>query len=198
MNTLVLCFSQTGKTKVICSLLSQAIGADFAEIKEIHHRTLLEAHTLGRLSARSRKTSDIRPIQADIADYDTIILGCPIWGGYPVPALYDFIREYQIEGKRIIGLLTYINYQKNAGQVLREEIEAASAVCEQIVAIKSGPKTMRAVREGSIGFEWNETGGLVIKGLDEPAVYETEAAPEETAHPALKALTPTDNAPDDI
>ena len=82
----------------------------------------LRAYTVGLLRAMAHRSTDILPVEADVSAYDCIIVAGPVWGGNPAPALYDFIREYDLAGRQTYGLLTCAKEGKRAAKVLRGEL----------------------------------------------------------------------------
>ncbi len=47
-----------------------------------------------------RKTVAIQPLNVSLKEYDRIIIGCPIWAGYPAPA-FNAIVELLPAGKEV-------------------------------------------------------------------------------------------------
>ena len=148
MKPLVLCYSLTGNTKKICGCLAKSLRADFAEIKEISHRGKIGAYTLGAFAAIRRKSSDIRPIATDIAAYGTLVIATPVWAGNVTPAVNDFVREYELRGKTVYGLLTHLGGPKDAAKNLKEEIEAAGAVCPNVLSLEATKENIYSLKAG--------------------------------------------------
>lgn len=162
MKPLVLCYSFTGKTKRICGNLAKTLGADFVELKEIAHRNKFSAFTSGVLKARRRLSSDIRPVHSDIASYDCLIVATPVWARSVTPAMNDFLREYDISGKKVYGLLVYSNNPENAADMLREEIEKQGAVCPNVLTFQGDEAHMAELRSGKKVFAVDEQDHLVL------------------------------------
>ena len=47
-----------------------------------------------------------RNYRADIADYDTVIFGHPIWWGIPPRILYTVIEDLELTGKKVASFAT--------------------------------------------------------------------------------------------
>ena len=163
MKPLVLCYSLTGNTKKICGSLAKALGADFIEIYEITRRTKLSAYTWGCWKAMQHKSSDIRPVHKDIAAYDCLVIATPVWAGHITPAINDFIREYELIGKTVYGIVVYAADPKKASKELEQEIENAGAVCPNILAVKGSKEQIYDLKSGRQKFAFNEQGKLTIK-----------------------------------
>lgn len=162
MKPLVLCYSFTGRTKKVCGSLAKALKADFAEIKEISRRGVFGAYTLGAFSAMRRRASDIRPVLVDISAYDCLIVATPVWAGHVTPAVNDFVREYDLRGKTVYGLVTFAGGPGEASGLLAQEIEMAGAVCPNVAEIHTTPETMRDLKEGRKVFALDGENKLVL------------------------------------
>jgi flavodoxin len=51
--------------------------------------------------ARRGKGTEIAPTQKSPADYDLIIVGTPIWGGRPAPAITTYLKKNNLSGKKV-------------------------------------------------------------------------------------------------
>lgn len=152
MKPLVVCYSFTGRTKRICGSLAKALKADFVEIKEIDRPGVLGAYTLGCFRALRRKSADIRPVLNDIDAYECMVAAAPVWAGNVPPAMNDFVREYNLQGKTVYGLLTCGGGPGNAADCLKEELEKAGAVCPNVLVMESGDEVIADLKSGKKGF----------------------------------------------
>ena len=112
MKKLVAYFSASGVTAGIAKTLAEAAGADLYEIKpELPYKKadLNWMNPLSR-STREMKNKSSRPAIADktanIADYDVVFVGFPIWW-YIAPTIVNtFLESYDWNGKTIILFAT--------------------------------------------------------------------------------------------
>lgn len=109
---LVAYFSVTGTTRKVAMQLADAMNADLHEIKpetpytnadlnwhDQNSRSTVEMHDL---SSRPPITDKI----TDMAGYDVVFVGFPIWW-YTAPTIvYTFIESYDLKGKTIIPFAT--------------------------------------------------------------------------------------------
>lgn len=109
---LVAYFSVSGVTANVAKTLSAAIGADLYEIKPKTPYTRADVDWTNRNSRSSIEMQDktYRPELADknanIAAYDTIFLGFPIWW-YVAPTIVNtFLESYDFTGKKIVLFAT--------------------------------------------------------------------------------------------
>ncbi len=161
--TLVLCYSLTGKTMAACKNLARFAPGKLVMLERISRDTLFYAYTAGLRKACKRAAADILPVAEDISDYRQIVVAGPVWGGFPAPALYDFLREYEIGGKVIHGLLTYGRNPGGAPSVLQEEIAAAGAVCGSVVTIKSDARALSKLKDQSVQLYLDGQRGISLR-----------------------------------
>ena len=110
--TLVAYFSAGGVTAKVAAKAAQAANADLYEIKPAVPYTKADLNWMDKKSRSSVEMNDksFRPAIADknapIADYDTILLGFPIWW-YVAPTIINtFLEAYDFSGKKIILFAT--------------------------------------------------------------------------------------------
>ena len=110
--TLVAYFSASGVTAKLAKNLSEAAGAELYEIKPAVPYTDADLNWQDKKSRSSVEMNDksFRPAIADkdanIADYDTIFVGFPIWW-YVAPTIINtFLEAYDFSGKTIIPFAT--------------------------------------------------------------------------------------------
>ncbi len=110
--TLVAYFSASGTTAAVAKNLAQAAGADLYAIQPAVPYTKADLNWMDQKSRSSIEMKDksIRPALADtnarIADYDTILLGFPIWWYVAPTIINSFLESYDFSGKKIILFAT--------------------------------------------------------------------------------------------
>ncbi len=109
---LVAFFSASGSTRKLANTLAEAIGADTYEIKPATPYTGKDLNWNNSQSRSSVEMADInsRPALADtsaqIANYDTIFLGFPIWWYVAPHIINSFLESYDFAGKTIVLFAT--------------------------------------------------------------------------------------------
>ena len=107
VKTLVVYYSLTGKTKLVSQVIAEALNATLSEITEIKPRKLGPSiYSIGGFAAMTNRRSEINPIDVDLRQYETILIGSPIWGSRPAPAINSFIYRTNFEGRSIIPFFT--------------------------------------------------------------------------------------------
>ena len=110
--TLVAYFSATGNTKKVAETIAEITGGTLFEIEPAHQYTEedLDGWNESARGTRESKDRSTRPevknkVQ-DMAQYDTIYLGFPIWW-YTCPTIVNtFLEQYDLTGKTIIPFAT--------------------------------------------------------------------------------------------
>lgn len=110
--TLVAYFSASGTTARVAKDLAQAAGADLYEIKPAVPYTKDDLNWMDKKSRSSVEMNDkssrpkLADKDADIAAYDMILLGFPIWW-YVAPTIVNsFLESYDFSGKKIVLFAT--------------------------------------------------------------------------------------------
>ena len=110
--TLVVYFSASGTTRKIAEMIAEV--GDFS-LYEVTPKELYTSDDLNWMNKKSRSSVEmsnkkIRPeitdTDAHIKEYDTIILGFPIWW-YVAPTIVNtFLEKYDFSGKKIVLFAT--------------------------------------------------------------------------------------------
>lgn len=109
---LVTYFSASGVTQKIATELASAIGADIFEIKPVTPYTKKDLDWMNKKSRSSVEMADktsrpaIAKICDNMADYDVVFVGFPIWW-YVAPTIINtFLESYDFAGKTIVLFAT--------------------------------------------------------------------------------------------
>ena len=112
MKTLVAYFSVSGITANVAKLLAEAAGADLFEIQPAVPYTTADLNWMDKKSRSTVEMQDksSRPAIAapcsNLADYDTIFVGFPIWW-YVAPTIINtFLESGDFSGKKIVLFAT--------------------------------------------------------------------------------------------
>ncbi len=109
---LVAYFSASGTTKRAAEHLAKAEGADLFEIKPAVPYTSADLNWMDKKSRSSVEMSDpssrpkIAGKLANMAEYDMVFIGFPIWW-YVAPRIIDtFVESYDFSGKILVPFAT--------------------------------------------------------------------------------------------
>lgn len=109
---LVAYFSASGTTAKAAKKLAEAAGADLYEIRPEVPYTSADLNWMDKKSRSSVEMNDksFRPALADknanIASYDTILIGFPIWWYVAPTIINSFLESYDFSGKKIVLFAT--------------------------------------------------------------------------------------------
>lgn len=110
-DTLVVYFSATGTTKPLAEYAADILDADIYEIvpDDPYTEEDLAYYTNGRAD-REQNDSSARPAISgsieNMEQYDTILLGYPIWHGQAPRIISTFLESYDFSGKTILPFCT--------------------------------------------------------------------------------------------
>ena len=131
--TLVAYFSASGVTRNAAELIARTAGADLYEICPAEPYTAADLNWRDKNSRSSREMRDknSRPALADhpvnLQEYDTVLLGFPIWW-YTAPTIINtFLESHDFAGKTIILFATSGG---NTAQDLKRSVASSAVIRE--------------------------------------------------------------------
>ncbi|MBE6326308.1 MAG: hypothetical protein E7077_04480 [Bacteroidales bacterium] len=108
--SLVLYYSQTHVTEKVAKLFAEATSADLDSIVPVNPYNGSFTETIERCQKemeRDEKPQLIKPMNVDVAEYDTVYLGYPIWFGVAARPLEAWFMRYDLRGKVVIPFCTF-------------------------------------------------------------------------------------------
>ena len=135
--TLAAYFSASGTTRKVAEMIAEAGDCALYEITPKELYTNDDLNWMNKKSRSSMEMSDkkIRPqitdTDAHIEEYDTIILGFPIWW-YVAPTIVNtFLEKYDFSGKKIVLFATSggSGFGKTAS-ALKNSVSASAQIVE--------------------------------------------------------------------
>ncbi len=107
--TLVAYLTRSGNTRVIAGTLHRALGAELFEIRPA--RPYPEDYEQHVAQATRERDAGFEPPLAgkveNIAAYDEIYLGFPIWGETAPPPIRSFLKAHDLSGKTLRPFITH-------------------------------------------------------------------------------------------
>lgn len=108
MKSLVLYYSQTETTKALAELIQQKTGADIASIEVVNpYGDYGETIQRGSQEVASKNYPELKPLTVDLADYDVIYLGTPVWFGTVANPILSLLETEKFEGKKVVPFVTF-------------------------------------------------------------------------------------------
>lgn len=106
---LVLYYSQTGTTQAVAEELQKQLDADIERIEAAtpYDGDFQATIERGREEMESGVMPELKPIQANLADYDVIFIGYPIWFGTYAMPIATLVKENDFVGKTVVPFCTF-------------------------------------------------------------------------------------------
>lgn len=110
--TLVVYFSASGETKAVALALAEGLQADVEEITPVPLYSSADLNWRDRNSRTTLEMQDessrpkIQKTKYDVKNYETILIGFPIWWGVEPRVVDTYIDENDLRGKKIIVFAT--------------------------------------------------------------------------------------------
>lgn len=106
---LVLYYSQSGTTETVAQTLQTSLGADIEAIVPVepYDGDFQATVERGRKELQEGALPELQPLKADIASYDIIFLGYPVWFGTYAQPIATVLATQQFAGKKIVPFCTF-------------------------------------------------------------------------------------------
>lgn len=132
MRKIIIFYSLDGNTKFIAQNMAQKLGADILELKpekEIPKTEPLK-HLIGGKQVLMKETPKLKEYKIDLANYDVLIIGTPVWAFDFSPPIRTFLKENKIENKKIILFCTDKMSKGKTFENLRKELKGNEIIAE--------------------------------------------------------------------
>jgi len=110
--SLVAYFSRSGNTRVIAGVIHRGLDSDLLEIQPAtpYPEDYFETVEQARKERDGATLPALRTPPTDLASYDTLFPGFPIWGETVPPVVRSFLSTLDLSGKTVIPFLTHGGY----------------------------------------------------------------------------------------
>lgn len=121
---IVIYFSYTNNTKKIALRIKEKLNCDIFEIKTVipYSTDYDKVVNDEQNSEASNYLPELIESNLNLEEYDTVIIGGPVWWYRYAPAIRSFVNKYDLSGKRVIPFAT------NAGWLGKTFIEFKNLV----------------------------------------------------------------------
>ncbi|MBQ8047782.1 MAG: NAD(P)H-dependent oxidoreductase [Prevotella sp.] len=98
-----------GNTKIVADYISELTGADQFEIvaDKDYDMPYMQLIEVAKQETRDGELPAYQGEVKNIDDYDTVIIGGPIWWGTYPQVMFTFFRDYDLNGKTVIPFSTH-------------------------------------------------------------------------------------------
>ncbi len=103
MKAIIIYYSLDGNVKLLSETIAAQIGADIIPLKlkkEIRNDSFMK-YFWGGKQVVMKEIPELEPIDLNLANYDLVILGTPVWAGSYTPALRSFLEQVDLSGKKV-------------------------------------------------------------------------------------------------
>ena len=106
---LVLYYSLTSNTKTVAQEIATRLNADIEEIALVEPYDTAFQATIDRCKADREKgiLPEIKPLKANVADYDWVFIGYPIWFGTYAPPIASLLEKVDLSDKWVVPFCTF-------------------------------------------------------------------------------------------
>ena len=106
---LVLYYSQTSNTKTVAQEIATRLNADIEEITLVEPYDTAFQATIDRCKADREKgiLPEIKPLKSNVADYDWIFIGYPIWFGTYAPPIASLLEKVDLSDEKVVPFCTF-------------------------------------------------------------------------------------------
>ena len=125
--SIVVYFSASGNSKAAAEKIAEITGSDLMEIvpEEKYTEADLNWHDGESRTSVEKDDASIRPaIKPDtknLADYDTVFLGYPIWWSTAPKVLWNFVEKHDFTGKTVLPFCTtHSSSEGESGRTLQK------------------------------------------------------------------------------
>lgn len=92
---LVVYYSWTGNTAKVANKIAEALSADIEEIRDFKPRRGPFAFAASAVASVLKRSAPILQSTKSVADYDVVLLGCPVWASNMATPMRTYImREH--------------------------------------------------------------------------------------------------------
>ncbi|MCQ2245079.1 MAG: hypothetical protein MJZ32_12575 [Bacteroidaceae bacterium] len=107
--SLVVYYSQTGTTAKVADLFAEKTGADIDSIVAVNPYDSSFEETIARCQKEMEtgEMPELKQMSHDIAKYDTLYIGCPVWFGTMALPVQSYLKQANLEGKVVIPFVTF-------------------------------------------------------------------------------------------
>lgn len=108
MKPLIIYYSYRGNTKSIVDMIQKKIDADVLRIETVvpYSSNYNQVVNQGQEEVNRGYCPKIKPVDVNLAQYDTIILGTPVWWYTFAPAMHTFLKSQNWKGKTVYPFAT--------------------------------------------------------------------------------------------
>ena len=128
-----------GNTEKIALSLQKATGADIAKIEtlEPYKGSYDDVVSEGQREVNRGYMRPIKPLDADVQNYDVIAVGTPTWWYTMAPAVKTFLHQQDFTGKTVVPFMTNGGWPGHVIKDMKAACKGANVVCDMQIQFDS-------------------------------------------------------------
>lgn len=132
MKTLVLYYSSTGNTRFVAEAVANTLGADIEEIKPSANisPTGVGYVVMGLRQLLSQPEPKIEPLKSYLSEYDTVVIGTPVWSYTFSSPIRTFLKSYDLTGKNAALFCTHAGDKGKTFENMSQALSGCSIIGE--------------------------------------------------------------------
>lgn len=138
MSGLIVYYSYKNHTRMIAEKISEITGFDLCEIETVDDYTddydMLVDETVDNLKSQTKP--ELQPLDKEISNYDTIVVGSPVWWYTIAPPIRTFLSSNDFTGKTVIPFVTHAGWPRSAIKEANKLAEANGANVKNPIEIQ--------------------------------------------------------------
>jgi flavodoxin len=129
-NALIVFYSLDGDVRFLARTLAKELVLDSMELELVkpHPTHGFMKYVKGGFLAATGATPALRPLAHDVAAYDLVFVGTPVWNSRPTPAVRTFLKGADLKGKRVAFFTSYGDNDVKTYRVLTSLVPGAKVV----------------------------------------------------------------------
>ena len=144
-------YSFEGNTHFVAEEIASRIGCDILRIEPLNEA---KSHGVmkfvwGGRQAVMKKTPELKKYEFNPSDYDTIIIGTPVWAWNYSPPIRTFFQENHIVGKKVAVFCCHDGGPGKTLEKMKEELSGNVVLAQADLRspLKNREKTIEGIEE---------------------------------------------------
>lgn len=128
-----------GNTERIAKKLQSVAGGELLKIETVvpYSGSYNDVVDQGRKEVECGYEPGLKPVAADISDYDVIAVGTPTWWYTMAPAVLTFLHGHDLTGKTVVPFMTNGGWPGHVIKDMKKACPGAKFACEMQVRFDS-------------------------------------------------------------
>ena len=132
MKTAVIYYSYDGNCTFAAEQIAASLKADLVPVQTVDQKKRRGFIKMlwGVSQIMSGKLPPLKPVNFDVAAFDLIILGTPVWASSPAPAMKAFLSQTKLGGKKIALFMCHAGGMRDAMNKFKSMLKDNTIVSE--------------------------------------------------------------------